>query len=97
MIYFKRKISDYKLNMEIKTPLCREHIGSIDEAEECAIDNEYIHTGYRINYNSSKLICKSLCRRHNETVNIWSHVFGIVLFLIFLGHTWASVDYDDAE
>lgn len=56
-------------------------IGHIKNAPHHLIDNEYIHTGYRINFNSSKKICKSLFMLHNESVNVWSHLIGVAIFI----------------
>jgi adiponectin receptor len=44
-------------------------------------DNEYVKSGYRINYKSSFEIAWSFFQIHNETVNIWSHFLGKVIFL----------------
>ena len=38
-------------------------------------DNEYIRTGYRANW-SVKEAFLSLFQLHNETLNIWTHLFG---------------------
>lgn len=43
-------------------------------------DNEYVKSGYRLNYNSNWEIAWSFFQFHNETVNIWSHFLGKVLF-----------------
>lgn len=56
-------------------------IGHIKNAPHHLIDNEYIHTGYRINFNSTGKICKSLFMLHNESVNVWSHLIGVCIFL----------------
>lgn len=46
------------------------------------IDNKFIHSGYRVNYNSFKLTVKSLFHFHNELINIWSHLIGAVIALL---------------
>ena len=63
-----------------KTP----HIGHKDEAPDWIIDNEYILTGYRINFNSIGLTLKSLFMCHNESTNIWSHLLGVIMFICFI-------------
>ena len=68
---------------KIKTKV-KAYIGRSEEAEEYTVDNEYIQRGYRINHNTNGRVCKSLFTCHNETVNVWSHCLGVVLFLIFL-------------
>ena len=45
------------------------------------IDNEYILRGYRINFNTNRKICRSLFLLHNETVNVWSHIIGVIAFI----------------
>lgn len=59
-------------------------IGKKEEAPAFLQDNEYIKSGYRIEHNSCCLAAKSLFTCHNESVNVWSHLFGAVLFLAFL-------------
>jgi len=43
-------------------------------------DNEYILSGYRPVSGSYITSLKSSLALHNETVNIWSHIFGSILF-----------------
>lgn len=62
-------------------------IGRITEAPEHHRDNEFIHSGYRINFNSSKHVLKSLFMIHNESVNIWSHLLGAGLIIILVAYT----------
>jgi|LauGreDrversion4_2_1035121.scaffolds.fasta_scaffold460687_2 hypothetical protein len=52
-------------------------------------DNEYILRGYRIGFNTRPKILKSLFLLHNETVNVWSHLTGVIVFLGLL--IYASV------
>ena len=56
-------------------------------------DNEFIKTGYRLNFNSSKKILRSLFMFHNESFNVWSHLAGLILFGILLGYTimWLEI------
>lgn len=59
-------------------------IGTKEDAELWVIDNPYLLTGYRINYNSCKKVIKSLFECHNETFNIWSHLLGVLVIFILL-------------
>lgn len=59
-------------------------IGSWLEAPGFIRDNEYIKGGYRINFNSAKKIFRSLFMVHNESMNIWSHLLGVILFITFV-------------
>lgn len=53
--------------------------------------NDYIEEGYRVNYNY--ISCsKSLCGMHNETMNIWTHSIGALIFLILFFQTLVSFD-----
>ena len=44
--------------------------------------NRYIHTGYRV-FLSYRLCLRSLLVLHNESVNVWSHLLGGLLFACF--------------
>lgn len=55
-------------------------IGTYEQADEYLRDNEFIHKGYRINYKTFWLVLKSLFMCHNETVNIWTHLIGLIGF-----------------
>ena len=59
-------------------------IGHIKNAPHYLIDNEYIQRGYRINFNSHGEIFKSLFMLHNESVNVWSHLIGVIIFFCLL-------------
>ena len=76
--------------LEIETRL-KAYVGTIDDAEEHTIDNLYITRGYRINHNTCRSIFKSLFSCHNEFVNIWSHIIGVLVFLVLLTAVWSEV------
>jgi adiponectin receptor len=67
------------------------YIGHFDEAHHFIKDNDYIHHGYRINFHSCGKILKSLCMCHNETVNIWTHLFGALFVSLLIIITGISV------
>ena len=48
------------------------------------IDNPFILRGYRCQFNSWFDILKTLFIIHNETVNIWTHMLGCILFIVLL-------------
>ena len=62
-------------------------VGKIHEAPEFLRDNEFIHSGYRINFNSKWKIVKSLFVLHNEFVNVWSHILGAVFVVVLIVYT----------
>jgi len=64
--------------MEEKVPRCN---GTIEEVTEDFLhDNEYIKTGYRLHFKGMWPVTKTMFKWHNETVNIWSHFLGVLLF-----------------
>ena len=48
--------------------------------ESWRADNEYIEHGYRVDHGW-RAACASFLSLHNETVNVWSHALGFLLFL----------------
>ena len=61
-------------------------VGGKEDIPDYLQDNEYIVSGYRVNHNSCCQAAKSLFSCHNESVNIWSHFLGALLFLcLFVG------------
>jgi adiponectin receptor len=60
------------------------YIGVVEEAPEWVIDNHYILTGYRIGFTKVKDVFKSLFMCHNETINVWSHLGGVILFILLM-------------
>ena len=51
-----------------------------DELETWQRDNAYIQSGYRPATNSYRGSLASLARLHNESVNIWTHLVGALVF-----------------
>ena len=43
--------------------------------------SNYTESGYRINFSSLTLAMNSLLQWHNETVNVWTHLFGCLAFV----------------
>ena len=60
------------------------YIGDYHEAPEYLQSNQYLLTGYRINYDSWGKLARTIFMLHNETVNMWSHGLA-ALFFICLG------------
>ncbi len=57
------------------------------------VDNPYIHYGYRPGGISLYECFKSAFRLHNETFNIWSHVFGAAWFSRRLVRAYTTPGY----
>lgn len=58
-------------------------IVSIHEKDPHGLDNVHIQHGYRKNFDTLGKIMRSIFMLHNETVNIWTHLLGGILFIIF--------------
>ena len=50
-------------------------------APEWLVDNEYILHGYRVDFSRGRDLFKSLLMRHNELLNIWTHLIGGLIFI----------------
>ncbi len=50
-------------------------------APEWLVDNEYILHGYRVHFGRGRDLLKSLFMRHNELLNIWTHLIGGIIFV----------------
>lgn len=67
--------------MDETTEFIKAFIGGVTEAPMHLVDNEFIKRGYRIGYTRSvRSILGSLFEMHNESVNVWSHLLGMVFF-----------------
>ena len=49
--------------------------------------NKHIWSGYRVNFKSYLIATKSILMIHNETVNVWSHLFGALVFIYLFFYT----------
>lgn len=67
------------------------NLNDVSDSHEYTVDNKYILRGYRIHFNSTKRIFKSLFMIHNESFNIWSHFGGCILSAVLLVLTFACL------
>jgi|JI10StandDraft_1071094.scaffolds.fasta_scaffold759303_1 hypothetical protein len=67
-------------------------IGDYHSAPHYLKDNDQIHTGYRINFNSKRKLFKSLFMVHNESVNIWTHLLPLLIFSALMISFYLVVD-----
>ena len=94
------KVEDVVVNIqnddEIEVDVSLEgYIGTYWELPEGLRENKYIHGGYRIGFQSFWLGLKTLFMWHNETVNVWTHFLGKIVFLgivIWLFFSTAQMD-----
>jgi predicted membrane channel-forming protein YqfA (hemolysin III family) len=68
-----------KADGEAKAKAGRKPLRKINEVDHYQRSNPFIRSGYRHNLDLFSCL-KSLTFLHNETVNIWSHLFGFVVF-----------------
>ena len=64
--------------------MSKKKIGTIIEAPLWMVDNKYLLSGYRLNFNSFKRAVKSLFIKHNELMNVWTHLIGALFFVTLL-------------
>ena len=62
-------------------------LGNYEDAPIQTQQNVDIKTGYRLNCNTLYKATKSLFMLHNETVNVWSHLFGAIFFIFLILYT----------
>lgn len=55
-----------------------------EHAPEWMIDNKFLLRGYRVNFQKKRDLLKSLFMRHNELLNIWTHLIGGLVFVAFI-------------
>lgn len=48
--------------------------------------------GYRINFDSYSKLTRSLFMIHNETINIWTHLIGGLIFAFLVLHTFSNFE-----
>jgi adiponectin receptor len=70
-------------SLELKFPSNRPRLGTFADAPKYMQDNEYVVKGYRIDYGVAEIF-KSLLNFHNETINIWSHLVGTLIFVFLI-------------
>jgi len=56
---------------------------NFDELPGWLKDNQFIRKGYRVNF-SAWLCCTSCFKHHNETLSIWTHGLGFLMFFLFM-------------
>ena len=63
-------------------PACVWKVVSFESLPNWLKDNEYLRHGYRPPMQSFSGCFGSMFRMHNETWNIWTHLFGVVMFCV---------------
>lgn len=70
---------------------------NIQECPDYFKDNLYILSGYRPPGLQPLQYLKSVVQVHNDTFNIWSHLFGAILFAVLLPYTVKLVTEQSAD
>lgn len=68
-------------------------IGFQHEYPKELVDNEFILTGYRIGFKGFTNSLKTLLMVHNETVNVWSHIIGKLIFITLMMYVIVTYPY----
>ncbi|KAJ6244635.1 adiponectin receptor protein [Anaeramoeba flamelloides] len=58
---------------------------------------KYINKGYRVNFSVPLCFKTALLHAHNETINIWTHFIGLVIFLVLFIITFQLESVKKAE
>lgn len=69
-------------------------IGEIQSAPKWMVDNRFLLGGYRIGFNTFNDTLKSLFIKHNDLMNVWTHLIGAIIFigiLVFLAN-WKPIN-----
>ncbi|KAF0689131.1 Aste57867_19403 [Aphanomyces stellatus] len=76
-------------------PLKKRKLGAFDKLKDEGFaylaDNTFIHHGYRINYSLKECVL-SLFEMHNETLNVWTHMIGSLIFVSLLVYLVVRMD-----
>lgn len=89
----KTKIEQEKKKEESYIEEDTVRVGKYEEAPDYLKDNEYIRNGYLLNCHTMKLCLKALITPSNETINVWSHLLGCVIAIIYIFLTAIFVSY----
>lgn len=65
---------------------------TIEHAPDWLVDNKYIIYGYRVDFTKKTDLLKSLFMKHNELMNIWTHLIGGIVFLGLVFYTVYNYD-----
>ncbi|XP_073677908.1 membrane progestin receptor alpha-like [Garra rufa] len=64
-----------------------------DTEVPCFFRERYIHSGYRPLHRTWRYYFHSLLQRHNETINVWTHLIGALVVLAKIAEFTETVDF----
>lgn len=83
---------------DLKTKAKEPRVVGVDDNYEIPnylIVNKYLTKGYRVGFQNSSQIFRSLFYFHNDFFSIWSHILGSIFFL-YLAY-WIVFHFNDAR
>lgn len=79
-----KQTSKKHVEKKVSSENSTEQVVKITEAETWVVDNIYLLSGYRKGYDDVKKAFKSILVKHNELMNIWTHLIGALIFILIL-------------
>lgn len=76
----------------VRKPRCD---GLLEDIPEWQRDNEFIKSRYRVDYEGACEVATTVCKCHNETVNVWTHLIGSAF--MFTLAIFVLVDYENVK
>lgn len=89
----KEKVIPVLDGKDLEKIASKARIVGIGEVPEWLIDNLYLVSGYRVDFQRKRDLFKSLFMKHNELLNIWTHLIGGIIFICLLVHVCFNLDY----
>ena len=70
------------------------YISDIDDPNLDAFkkENRFLKTGHRIFFHTYPDCVRSMFMLHNETINIWSHFIGVLIFLFMIFYVLIALE-----
>ena len=71
-------------------------VADIHDTPTWMIDNKFLLSGYRLNFNTISCNIKSLFMKHNELMNVWTHLIGAIIFIgliIYLNNSFPKAPW----
>jgi hypothetical protein len=65
-------------------------VRTVEQIPEFLRGNPYILSGYRTEM-TYKSLAKSVCRKHNETMNIWTHLLAVMFYISLLVYVLVKI------
>lgn len=80
-VYCQIELAGRERVQDIQSGKSKPMIVHQEHAPEWLVDNKYILYGYRVDFVRKRDLVKSLFMKHNELLNIWTHLLGGIFFV----------------